>query len=87
MKDIVISVEPGFFSQYDDLPKDIKKKFIKQVSFLQSNPMHKSLQIHQIESTDFREFYVDKGYRCIFKREGNVYKLYYVGTHKLIDRI
>jgi len=87
MKDIVISVEPGFFSQYDGLPKDIKKKFIKQIGFLQSNPMHKSLQIHQIEGTDFREFYVDRGYRCIFKREDNIYKLYFVGTHKLIDRI
>ncbi len=49
--------------------------------------MYKSLQIHQIEGTDFWEFYVDKGYRCIFKREGNIYKLYFVGTHKLIDRI
>jgi len=87
MKDIIISVEPGFFSQYDELPKDIKKKFSKQISFLKSNPMHKSLQVHRIENTDYWEFYVDKGYRCLFKKEGNIYKLYYVGTHKLIDRI
>jgi len=30
---------------------------------------------------------VDMGYRCIFKQEGSIYKLYYIGTHKLIDRI
>lgn len=87
MKDAVVSVEPGFFSQYDELPKEIKKKFKKQVAFLASNPQHRSLQIHQIEGTDFWEFYVDRGYRCLFKRDGNIYILYYVGTHKLIDRI
>lgn len=81
-----ISVEIGFWSQYDDLPKEIKKKFIKQLSYLKDNPAHKSLQIHRIEGTDFWEFYVDKSYRCAFKIEGNIYKLYFVGTHKLIDR-
>jgi hypothetical protein len=87
MKEVIISVESGFFPQYDALPKDIKKKFAKQITFLKANPLHNSLQIHQIEGTEFLEFYVDKGYRCIFKREGNIYKLYYVGTHKLIDRM
>jgi mRNA-degrading endonuclease RelE of RelBE toxin-antitoxin system len=87
MKEVIISIESGFLPQYDALPKDIKKKFEKQIAFLKTNPMHNSLQIHQIESTDFWEFYVDRGYRCIFKREGNVDRLYYVGTHKLIDRM
>jgi len=85
MNKIIIAVEPGFFSQYDDLPKEIKKKFRKQIAFLKENPKHKSLQIHQLEGTDFLEFYVDKGYRCVFRQEGNIYKLYFVGTHKLID--
>jgi mRNA-degrading endonuclease RelE of RelBE toxin-antitoxin system len=83
----IIRIEPDFFSQYDELPKDIKKKFRKQLSFLIENPKHKSLQIHQIEGTDFWEFYIDRGYRCLFKRKGNVFMLYDVGTHKLIDRM
>jgi hypothetical protein len=87
MKEVIISVESGFFPQYDALPKDIKKKFTKQITFLKANPLHNSLQIHQIEGTEFWEFYVDRGFRCIFKREGNIFKLYYVGTHKLIDRM
>ena len=86
MSKYVIAIEIGFLPQYDALPKEIKKKFNKQISRLGDNPKHPSLQIHRIEGTDFWEFYVDKGYRCVFKIEGNIYKLYYVGTHKLIDR-
>ena len=82
MSKYLIAVEPEFFPQYDDLPREIKKK----LSYLKDNPKHNSLQIHKLEGTDFQEFYIDKGYRCVFKQEGNVYKLYFVGTHKLIDR-
>lgn len=86
MSKYLIAVEPEFFLQYDNLPKEIKKKFKKQLTYLKENPKHNSLQIHRIEGSDFREFYVDKGYRCIFKQEGNAYKLYYVGTHDIIDK-
>lgn len=86
MSEYLIAIESEFFPQYDSLPNDIKKKFKKQLSYLGENPKHNSLQIHRLEGTDFWEFYVDKGYRCVFKREGNIYKLYYIGTHKLIDR-
>lgn len=82
----IVDISDEFLNQYDDLPKEIKKKFKKQLTYLKENPKHNSLQIHKLEGTDFWEFYVDKGYRCVFKREGNIYKFYYVGTHKLIDR-
>ena len=85
MSESIIQVTAPFFSYYDELPKEIKKKFKKQLAFLINNPKHKSLQIHQLEGSDFWEFYVDRGYRCVFKREGNRYELHYVGTHKLID--
>jgi len=87
MPDYIVDVSDEFFPQYDDQPKEIKKKFRKQLKLLKSNPKHKSLQIHRIEGTYFWEFYVDMGYRCIFKQEGSIYKVYYIGTHKLIDRI
>ncbi len=87
MNEIIIDVTPAFFSQYDELPKAIKKKFKKQLALLKENPKHQSLQIHQLEGTDFWEFYVDKGYRCVFKREGHyIYRLYFIGTHDLIDK-
>jgi mRNA-degrading endonuclease RelE of RelBE toxin-antitoxin system len=85
MNENIIAVMARFFAYYDELPKEIKKKFKKQLACLTHNPKHQSLQIHQIEGSDFWEFYVDKGYRCVFKREGARYELYYVGAHKLID--
>ena len=86
MSEYLVAIEPKFLQEYDKLPKEIKKKVQKQITHLKDNPKHRSLQIHKLEGTDFWEFYVDKGYRCIFKIEGNVYRLYYIGTHKLIDR-
>lgn len=86
MSKYLIAVETEFLSQYDDLPKDIKKKFKKQIVLLSDNPKHPSLRIHKLEGSDFWEFYVDDFYRCVFKHEGSIYKLYFVGTHKLIDR-
>lgn len=85
MSKYLIAVEPEFFLQYDNLPKEIKKKFKKQSIYLKENPKHNSLQIHRPEGSDFWEFYVDKGHRCVFKQEGNGYKLYYVGAHDIID--
>ena len=86
MNQIVLSIEAEFLSQYDLLPNDIKKKFKKQLAFLKDNPKHRSLQVHQIEGSDYWEFYVDKGYRCVFKKEGPIYQLHFVGTHDLIDK-
>jgi mRNA-degrading endonuclease RelE of RelBE toxin-antitoxin system len=82
----LIAIEPEFLPQYDKLPGDIKKKFKKQISLLTENPKHPSLRIHKLEGSDFWEFYVDDFYRCVFQQEGSIYKLYFVGTHKLIDR-
>jgi len=82
----LIAIEPEFLPQYDELPKDIKKKFKKQIALLKDNPKHPSLKIHKLEGSEFREFYVDDFYRCVFQQQGNIYKLYFVGTHKLVDR-
>ena len=86
MINYLIAIEPEFLPQYDELPRDIKKKLKKQISLLKENPKHPSLKIHKLEGSDFREFYVNDFYRCVFRQEGNIYRLYFVGTHKLIDR-
>lgn len=86
MSHSLISIEPEFLHQYDELPKEIKKKFKKQIALLKENPKHPSLKIHRLEGSDYWEFYVDDFCRCVFKQEGIVYTLYFVGTQKLIDR-
>lgn len=85
MNDTIIEVHEKFFSYYDQLPKPVQKKFQKQLAYLKQNPSHNSLQIRRLQGSDFWEFYVDKGYRCVFKQDGNRCRLYFVGTHELID--
>ena len=88
MNDPVTEVTTKFVEYYDELPRDIKKKFKKQLAHLTHNPKDQSLQIHQIEGSGYWEFYVDSGYRCVFKRQGTIrYELHYVGTHGLIDKL
>jgi mRNA-degrading endonuclease YafQ of YafQ-DinJ toxin-antitoxin module len=67
-------------------PQRDKEKIKKQISLLEEKPKHPSLKIHKLEGSEFREFYVDDFYRCGFKQEGNIYKLYFIGTHRLINR-
>ena len=43
MPDYIVDVSDEFFSQYDDQPKEIKKKFRKQLKLLKSNPKHYDL--------------------------------------------
>jgi len=40
----LIAIEPEFLPQYDELPKEIRKKFKKQISLLKENPKHPSLK-------------------------------------------
>lgn len=83
--ELVLTAE--FKEAYQKLPKDIKKKIIKQLRYLQDNPAHPSLQIHKLNGE--WEFYVDIFYRCFFLRQGDRFTLLTVltvGTHKLVDR-
>jgi len=86
MSSFAVDISAEFLSQYDELPKPIQKKFKKQLKYLKESPKHRSLKIHRIQGTDFWEFYIDEGYRCIFKRSGAIFQLYFVGTHQLIDQ-
>ena len=54
--------------------------------FLAANPRHPSLRIHPIRgSSGYWEFYIDDKYRCVFRREGNMYYLVAAGSHQVVD--
>jgi mRNA-degrading endonuclease YafQ of YafQ-DinJ toxin-antitoxin module len=80
--ELILTAE--FKEAYQELPKNIQKKVIKQLHYLELNPAHPSLQIHKLNGE--WEFYVDIFYRCFFLRRGNKFTLLTVGTHKLVDR-
>ncbi len=84
MNKIEIILTQTLKEDYLGLPIYIQKKFDKQLKLLAQYPTHPSLNIHKIQ--DHWEFYVDIHYRCIFKKEGNLYILKHVGGHKIIER-
>jgi len=73
-----------FRKSYSKLPEAIRRKFDQKLEFLIQNPAHPSLNLHRIN--DYWEFYIDKRYRCILRREGNCYNLVAVGGHEIVDR-
>jgi Txe/YoeB family toxin of Txe-Axe toxin-antitoxin module len=86
MPDITIELTERVKSDYQNLPKHVKRKFKKQLRFLATDPRHPSLRIHPIRgSSDYWEFYIDDKHRCVFRREGNVYYLIAAGSHEVVD--
>ena len=86
MSEVVIEFTERLRKDYRALPKRIQEKLKKQVGFLAENPRHPSLRTHRIRGSDrYWEFYIDDAWRCVFRREGNVYYLIAAGTHRVID--
>jgi hypothetical protein len=82
----MMNIRPDAFLWTKGIEPVMGARIKRRQPLLKDNPKHPSLRIHKLEGSDFREFYVDDFYRCVFQQEGNIYKLYFVGTHKLIDR-
>ena len=86
MNEIVIELSERGRKDDRAMPKPIQGKFKKQLRFLAENPRHPSLRIHRIRgSSGYWEFYIDDSYRCVFRREGDLYQLIAAGPHKVVD--
>jgi mRNA-degrading endonuclease RelE of RelBE toxin-antitoxin system len=73
-----------FKKSYSKLPSTIKRKFDQKLKFFIENPSHPSLNLHRIN--DYWEFYIDKRYRCILKKDDDTYSLVSIGGHDIIDK-
>ena len=95
MADIIVELTERLREDYRKLPEHLQTKLKKQLRFLMANARHPSMRVHPIRGSDSYEgFYVDdplaktgdyRKHRCVFRREGNVYYLFAVGQHKVVD--
>ena len=86
MSEVIIKLTERVRQDYQRLAKPVQKKFRKQLRFLAENPRHPSLRIHRIRgSNGYWEFYLDSSYRCVFRRDSNIYYLIAAGPHNVID--
>jgi mRNA-degrading endonuclease YafQ of YafQ-DinJ toxin-antitoxin module len=74
----IIQADP-FKKFFDKLSLEDKKRTAKAIRLLAANPRYPSLQIHQIEGTEFWEAYVSNKIRLVFKRNSDTCVLYAVG--------
>jgi len=81
---IVVRPTKPFKKSYSKLPEEIKRKCKQKLSFFVDDPAHPSLNLHRING--LWEFYIDRRYRCIMRKEGNTYYLVAVGGHEIVDR-
>ncbi len=79
----IIATE-AFKKAYSEIPKEIQQKFKQKLEFFAENPAHPSLKMHRIN--DYWEFYVDRKYRCILRKDDDRYYLMVIGGHEIIDR-
>lgn len=76
-----------FVENFDELPKKIKDKTVKQLNMLFHNSEYPSLKIHKIKGTDnIWELRVDLRYRITFEKLSNGYLLRVIGKHDIIDK-
>ena len=76
-----------FKKNYSRLPRDIQKRFDKQLELFQDNPAHPSLKIHRYKSvTNVWEGYVSDKYRFTFSSIENGTVFRNIGSHEIIDR-
>ncbi len=76
-----------FVKCYGSLPKNIKRKVLKQIKLLLSDSRSPSLQVHKVHGTKgIWELYVDKKYRLTFEQNVGTYFFRVVGTHNILKK-
>lgn len=81
---ILLRATKSYRKAYLKLPKEIKRKCKQKLGFFAQDPSHPSLNLHRING--LWELYIDIKYRCILRKEGNIYYLIAVGGHEIVDR-
>ena len=67
--------------QFKKLHPVIKKKFIKQIAFLEVNPKHASLEIKKMVHSSLYEARIDRQYRFRFAWETDRILITSIGPH------
>ncbi len=76
-----ISFSKAAEKSYIKLPQILKKKFRKQISYLEISPNHPSLRLKRMQGTPYFEVRIDIHYRIIFTRETDKIHIHAIGPH------
>ena len=75
------SISKNADKQLKKLPREIQRKFIKQLNFLLKNPQHPSLRARKKSGTNIYEARIDDHYRFTYLFESDEATIVTVGPH------
>lgn len=81
MANDIIIPEP-VLKDFNQLPKEIRLKFLSQVEMLLRNPSHPSLRHEKLEGANSWAFSITMNYRAAYIRLGDAIAITAIGTHK-----
>lgn len=82
-----LSFTDRFLKLYRNLPNDIRIRVDKQLRLLLDNPKHPSLRFHKMKGSKNQwEISVTMNYRIVFQIHEDVYVLYTIGPHDILDK-
>ena len=76
---------PSFWTTYQELPEDLRRRADKQYELLASNPTHPSLRLKPVG--DLWSVRVSDGYRALALRELNTFTWFWIGSHDDYERL
>jgi addiction module RelE/StbE family toxin len=89
---IVVNIEysDDFVDQLKRLPKNIIEKAFAKERIFRANPLHPSLQLHQLQGKllGIWSISISGNYRIIFKRQDNGDIIFFsIGTHDIYKHL
>jgi mRNA-degrading endonuclease RelE of RelBE toxin-antitoxin system len=66
---------------FDRLPREIRKKTLKQLAFLDINIHHPSLRVKKLVNQVYFEARIDYQYRFVFEIENDTLSILSIGPH------
>ncbi|MBI4846137.1 MAG: hypothetical protein HY810_06680 [Candidatus Omnitrophica bacterium] len=76
-----------FKRNYQELPKELQKRFDNKLSLFLENPKHPSLNIHRYQTNEnIWEAYISEKYRFTFSVSKEAITFRNIGPHSIIDK-
>ncbi len=81
-------VSDQFLAGLEQLTADLQKQTLRKLDLLANNPRHPSLNAHQLHKVPGKwECYITMSHRLIYEPVEGGLQLWYVGSHKIVDRV
>jgi hypothetical protein len=77
-----------FWQMFDALPKDVQSQATSAFILWQADPRHNSLRFKRVEDRiPLYSVRVGLNYRAVGKREGEMIRWFWIGSHAAYDRL